>query len=395
MATTMGDPDERLRRVVEQGSALEAEGLPYPTEEIRTAVETALSEGNRDQALKLLIRAETLYASAARDWSWVRALLERADEFRAVAQRLGLDLEHLDARVGNARERLKSAPLSQGSLEKAAASASAALAVLNDTIPKYCVQEAQKLGVQIRVARNRGEEVGEATKAFSKFLRSVQDDHLLATAEQLIQVRKAVARLPRAPTVGGVPASGASEEEEILLEARKLARRLHRIKGKAHDAQSAARLMTQVRAALSEERRYGTPEEEIEALWNEVDRLTKERKSGAKPGGAGGPVAPPAADRLAALPETPRGPVPPSTAVVPPPGALGDVDPTPTVPPGAAGDLGGDGLDLDDDDEDGTEKSEGMDGQELDYDAIGPSPLVPPDDGLPSSSRGRNRRTGR
>src|ERR1700686_2976861 len=38
--------------------------------------------------------------------------------------------------------------------------------------------------------------------------------------------------------------------------------------------------MAEVRAALSEDRRYGTPEEEIEALWTEVDRLTKERQLG-------------------------------------------------------------------------------------------------------------------
>ncbi|HKV89595.1 MAG TPA: hypothetical protein VJQ43_00160, partial [Thermoplasmata archaeon] len=328
-------------------------------------------------------------------WTWVRALLKRADELRDLAQRLGLDLEHLDSRVGNARARLKGAPLSQGSLERAAASASASLAVLNDTIPKFCVQEAQKLGVQIRVARNRGEDVTEATKEFSKFLRSAQDQHLLATAQQLLQVRRAVARIPRAPTVGGVPDTAATEEQEILLEARKLARRLHRIKGKAHDAHSAARLMTQVRAALSEERRYGTPEEEIEALWNEVDRLTKERRAGSATASAPTALAGSAASKPAASAE-PRAPVPakapaPSepTPVGPPPGALGDVSLNPTVPPGAAGDLGDDSLDDDDDAKDG------MDGEELDYDAIGPSPLVPPDDVLPSSNRGRSRRTGR
>jgi hypothetical protein len=387
MASTLGlDPVERLRRLVEQGHALEAEGLPYPTEQVRTGVETALGEDHRDQALSLLLRAETLYASAARDWTWVRALLQRADELRDLAQQLGIDLEHLDARVGNARDRLKSAPLSQGSLEKAAASASASLAVLNDTIPKFCIQEGQALGVQIRVARNRGEDVTEATREFSKFLRAVQDEQLLTTARQLIDVRKAVARIPRAPTVGTVPPPAGNEEEEILLEARKLARRLQRIKGKAHDAQSAARLRDQVRAALSEERRYGTPEEEIEALWNEVDRLTKERTP-ARPGGApAGPSA--SADRSPAGSMAPGGsPRPagvPGPAVTPPPGAVGEIPPAPTVPPGATGELGADEEDEGDDDDDA-----------FDFDTIGPSPLVPPDDGLPTSSRGRSRRGGR
>ena len=39
--------------------------------------------------------------------------------------------------------------------------------------------------------------------------------------------------------------------------------------------------MSQVRAALSEDRRYGTPEEEIEALWLEVDRMTREHRQAA------------------------------------------------------------------------------------------------------------------
>lgn len=380
MASTLGlDPVERLRRLVEQGRVLESEGLPYPTEQVRTGVETALAEDHRDQAIKLLLRAETLYASAARDWTWVRALLQRADELRDVAQQLGIDLEHLDSRVGNARARLKSAPLSQGSLEKAAASASASLAVLNDTIPKFCIQEGQALGVQIRVARNRGEDVSEATRAFSTFLRAVQDEHLLTTARLLVEVRKSVARIPRAPTVGAVPPPAGNEEEEILLEARKLARRLQRIKGKAHDAQSAARLRDQVRAALSEERRYGTPEEEIEALWNEVDRLTKERTP-ARPPSAGGTPTP-----AVPAPARPATPMPPR--VVPPPGAVGELPEDPTVPPGATGE-----LDAEDDDGPGDDATSDDD---LDFDTIGPSPLVPPDDGLPTSSRGRSRRGGR
>jgi hypothetical protein len=380
-ASALGtDPSDRLQKIVEQGKALEAEGLPYPTDQIRAAVEAAIAAGNTDQADKILFRAETLYASASRDWTWVRALLRRVDELRELALRLGLDLEHLDSRVGNARARLRSGPLSQGSLERAAASASASLAVLNDTIPKYCVQEAQKLGEQIRVARNRGEDVTESTKAFSKLLRSVQDEHLVASAQNILEVRRAVARIPRAPTVGGAPAAASvSEEQEILLEARQLARRLHRIKGKAHDAQSAARLATQVRAALSEERRYGTPEEEIEALWNEVDRLTKERRP-ASAARANGPIgSAPTIPEARAPTLTPASPAP-SAPVVPPPGATGEVPEAPTVPPGAAGELSEDGESDDDD---------------PDYDSIGPSPLVPPDDVLPSSSRGRTRRTGR
>ncbi|MFZ0891601.1 MAG: hypothetical protein WB778_07655 [Thermoplasmata archaeon] len=266
----------RLTKLLAASQSLESEGIPFPSAQIRTGVEHALAAGRAAEAGALLKRGEALLAKASQDWTWVRELLRRADELRTIAEVLNVDVAHLDARVGNPRQQLRSQPLSAGSLEKAAASASLALAVLNDAIPKFCAREAQQLGVSVRQARNRGEDVTEASAAFARFLMAMQDQNLPTMAQRLGELRKTVARIPRAPVL---PPLSESEEEEILLEARTLARRLQRIKTKARDAQSAARLMTQVRAALSEDRRYGTPEEEIEALWEEVDRLTRQRKN--------------------------------------------------------------------------------------------------------------------
>ena len=265
----------RLDALVERGRALEAEGLPFPTDAVRDTFQRAAKAGEVDTATGILKRAEALITRAGADWTWVRELLRRADELRAIAGTIGVDLAILDSRVGNPRMHLMSEPLSSGSLEKAAASASLALAVLNDAVPKFCVQEAQALGVSIRRARDRGEDVGDSTRSFARLLQALQDQNLATAAQRLVETRRTVARIPRAPAL---PPLSAREEEEILLEARNLARRLQRIKGKARDASSAARLMAQVRAAISEDRRYGTPEEEIEQLWAEVDRLTQEKK---------------------------------------------------------------------------------------------------------------------
>ena len=290
---------ERLDALAARAHALESEGLPFPIDQIRETFDAALREGSTTRALAIVKRGEALLTRVGPDWTWVRELLKRADELRTIAQTVGVDVAHLDTRVGNPRRRLMSEPLSAGSLEKAAASASLALAVLNDAIPKFCLQEAQQLGGSIRRARNRGEEVLEATQAFSRLLQAVQDHHIPTAAQRLIELRRAVVRIPRAPAV---PLVTPSEEEEILLEARNLARRLQRIKGKAQNAQSAARLMAQVRAAISEERRYGTPEEEIEVLWAEVDRLTREKRRASE----GPPVAPEAL----AEPDEEEGPAP-------------------------------------------------------------------------------------
>lgn len=265
----------RLEVLVERARALEAEGLPFPTDTVHAAFQRAAKAGEVEAATTVLKRAEALLTRANTDWTWVRELLRRADELRAIAGTIGVDLAILDNRVGNPRTRLRAEPLSSGSLGKAAASASLALAVLNDAVPKFCVQEAQALGVSIRRARDRGEDVGESSRSFARLLQALQDQNLATAAQRLVETRRIVARISRAPAL---PPLSAREEEEILLEARNLARRLQRIKGKARDASSAARLMAQVRAAISEDRRYGTPEEEIEQLWAEVDRLTKEKK---------------------------------------------------------------------------------------------------------------------
>lgn len=266
---------QRLDQLVERAVPLEREGLPFPMEQVRDGVERAIGQGDLERAGLLLRQSESLLEKAAQDWTWLRELLRRADEMRALAERLGVDVGTLDQRVGHPREQLMSAGLSKGSIERAAASASLALAVLNDTIPKFCMQDARRLGERIRAARDRGEEVDSASRKFREFLTVFQTEPPQRFGPALLELRHAVGRIPPAPLFPSMRRE--PEEEEILVEARNLARRLQRIRGKARDAQSAARLMAQVRAALSEDRRYGTAEEEIEALWTEVDRLTRER----------------------------------------------------------------------------------------------------------------------
>jgi hypothetical protein len=269
------DLQRKMDALVTRAHPLEADGLPFPTAQVRTAFDRALATGSFSAAEQVVKGGDLLLTRVSEDWTWVKELLRRADELRAIAATIGVDLGILDARVGNPRKRLVGEPLSTGSLQRAAASASMALAVLNDAVPKFCLQEAQQLGGAIRKARDRGEEVTPAAQSFSRLLLAMQDQNLPTLAQRLVETRKAVARIPRAPAL---PRISENEEEEILLEARNLARRLQRIKGKARDATSAARLMSQVRAALAEDRRYGTPEEEIESLWLEVDRLTREHR---------------------------------------------------------------------------------------------------------------------
>lgn len=264
----------RLADWVGQAEALSAEGLPMPVQQVRDLVEHLRARGEAVRAEQALHRAERLLERATRDWTLLRELMRRLDELKELAARAGLDLAGLDARLGNPRDLLKGQRLSEGLLEQAMAVGSKSLAVLNDVLPKFLVSESQLLGRSIKSAKQRGEDVTEPTERLNTFLRALKAGQLRGTALAFLELRRAVAQIPREPTV---PLYPRDEEEEILREARNLARRLNRMKGRAHDASGAARLMSQVKAALSEDRRYATPEEEIDELWNEVDRLTRER----------------------------------------------------------------------------------------------------------------------
>lgn len=317
----LGEAEERARR-------FQAEGLPIPTGQLLTEYDQAVRAGDVARAEAVVKRAEGLLARADQDWGWLSELLQRVDGLRGIADTIGLDLARVDAQVGNPRGQLLAEPLTPASIEKAAAGASFALAVLNDALPKYIVQEAKTLGVSIRRARDRGEDVRDAAAAFSALLRSLQEPALGATAERLVETRRAVARIPRAPAVAAV---SPEEEDEILREARNLARRLHRIKTRAHDATDAVRLISQVRQALSEDRR-ASPEEEVEALWAEVDRLTKEKRlasvgppfelpEGPGAGPSGGPTeeGPEEEEGAEEEVEAPDETIPPPITVAPPP----------------------------------------------------------------------------
>ena len=274
-AGTVSALTSRVTGVVQKGQSLAAEGIPYDSASFVSEVKGQLSKRDLAGAITTVRRAEALLDKTLRDWTWLKELLTRVDELRDLASRSGVDLEVVDQRIGNARQQLRTLPLAEGSLEKAAASASLALVVLNDTLPKFYTQEAQQLARSIRDARGRGEDVREAGARLAQLLQALREGRLAEIGQRFIDLRRAVTKIPRAPAVP--PKMLQREEEEILLEARNLARRLNRMKYRARDAQGAARLMTQVRAALAEDRRYGSPEEELEELWGEVDRLARER----------------------------------------------------------------------------------------------------------------------
>jgi len=267
----------RLDALLARSIALERDGMPFPSDRIRQGIEQAIAQRELDRASKLIERGEQLLERLQKEFAGLQALLARLDRLRDLATRSGIDLSPLDARLGDVREGFRKAPLSAGALEKVAQSATLALTVLDESLPRFFLEEAKRLGVSIREARDRGEDVHRSTETLAVFLSDLKSAPIEQTAESFLELRKSVTKIPRTPTLASLPTT--QEEEEILREARNLARRLNRMKARSPNAQSAARLIAEVRAALSEDRRaLPTAEEETDALWAEVRETAHERE---------------------------------------------------------------------------------------------------------------------
>ncbi|HEV2167273.1 MAG TPA: hypothetical protein VGS23_09935, partial [Thermoplasmata archaeon] len=212
---------------------LEEQGVPFPVGAIRVAFTKALAANDRAKALHILERAERLYHGTYSQWVPVRDLLSRAEVLRTTAEELGIDPPPVPEAIGNPRAIIQGGPLSAELFQKARQIANESTGVLRKAIIAHCKQEAVKLGTLIQAAQRRGENVTEATGAFRSLLQSMKAEPSPVLVERMGSCRKLVADIPSAPAIAFPEIEDA---DEILLEARILARRIHRIKRNARDA---------------------------------------------------------------------------------------------------------------------------------------------------------------
>jgi hypothetical protein len=302
-------PRARLERYVERARGLEQEGLSLPHESLVASIDADLRAGRRAEALAALTSAESRLEAWSSAWAPVRELLARDDRLRAAALDLGLDPPSIGGGRGSPRELLQGGPVSEALLAHVQSAAASSTRAVTHQILQHGVSESRKLATRIRAASQRGEDVSETTEAFRRLVRTIGARAALDVGERLAELRHAAARIPSAPA-SYLPMT--EEEQEVLGETRQFGRRINRIKHSALDAQSAARMVSHVHAALSEDRRLGSPQEEVEELWGEVARLTTDRDRSGEPapkprtgsGDDGSPRRPPPGARPSGAEET-------------------------------------------------------------------------------------------
>ncbi len=270
--TPYAEARQRLNTVLARGAPLERQGFPLGSLALRNQFEEEVRSGSSAGAEGVVTRASERVDLAERRWGEVERLLDDVEALRDLATTAGMDLARVDARAGNPRELLLSRGPSEASLDAVARSAGVALATLREALPRYCVAQARALGTWARDARGRGEDVDEAVAAVGRVVRALHDLDLRTAVAAIAEARRIVVRTVRSSPAPSLPIS---EEEAILREAHNLARRLPVAEPGAVADEPASRggpghfLSATVML---------TPEEEVAALWAEVDRLAHERE---------------------------------------------------------------------------------------------------------------------
>jgi hypothetical protein len=273
-------PRARLELYVMRARRLVAEGVPFPFEDVRRSVDADLVAGRRAEAVGALVRAERALEATSEAWAPIRDLLARDEMLREVASGLGLERPRVAGGADSPRALLRGRALDDHLLPQVRAAATASIRAVTADILELGIRESRKLGLRVRAGSQRGEDVGEAAEAFRRLVWTIGARAAVDVGERLAELRRATARIPSPPAY---PVPMTNEEQEVYSEARQFARRVHRVKQTTLDAQGAARLITHARADLSEERRAGTPQEEVEQLWGEVARLSREHREAPSP----------------------------------------------------------------------------------------------------------------
>ncbi len=271
-ATPYADARQRLNATLARGAPFEREGFPLGSLALRNLFEEEVRGGSLAGAGAVVDRSAALVDLAERRWAQIERLLGDVDALRDLAGTAGMDLVRIDAKAGNPRELLLNRPPSEASLDAVARAAGTALATLREALPRYCVGQARALGQWARDARARGEDVDEAVEAVGRVVRSLHDLDLVSAVAAIAEARRLVVRSARPANPPTVPVT---EEEAILREAHNLARRLSLAEPTAGADELTGRGAPANFLAASVPL---TPEEEVEALWAEVERLAHERE---------------------------------------------------------------------------------------------------------------------
>lgn len=325
----LAEARQRLNRVLARASPLEREGFPFGSLALRHAFEEEVRAASLEGAERIVQRAGELLELADRAWEPLRRLLADFDDLRDLAELSGMDLRQVDGLTGNPRAPLLGGTVSAEALRTAARHARLGLATLREALPSYLVEQARELGRWARDARGRGTEVGDVVREVERVVRALHDLDLRSAASAVGNARHAVARTEgpaRVPSLAG------PEEEAILREAHHLARRLAHFELGGRPGGLGSFPAEGAPGTSDDRDGLLSPEDEIEALWDEVDRLVRDRELAAT-----GPLLAVAGPALSVaptvdLPGLPEPPVPPAEPILPSPEASAENDAAPVSP---------------------------------------------------------------
>lgn len=240
---------ERSRQLGERRALLEKSGVRFALGPDFARVASAIENGEREEAVTLLLATEQRVSQFESDWKGLQGLLAQIEGLRNQAAELGIPLGEISSELEGIRDRLASPSITQEALDSIAQEAAQTLMLLHEAIPSSLEAELARHEATL----NRFPE-DHAPSAIARRLQLEAARHLkkgrLSEAVQSVRdLRQELAELERqaaAKPAVTAPVAAVREETEdemfdrLLKKARALAARVRTLPPDSDTARDAA-----------------------------------------------------------------------------------------------------------------------------------------------------------
>lgn len=186
----------RLEAVEERRAVLARTGIHLDLEVAVPNVEELSAPG---ASLAALLDMERRLGKFEADWKGIQGLLAQIETLRNEVGDLGIPLNEISNEVVSIREKLSSGPLRGADLDALAQDAARVLMLLHDEIPTALSDELARHATTLAARPDEGEGIQRARALHGEAARHIEKGRLSAAAQNLRDLRRAIADLDRAP----------------------------------------------------------------------------------------------------------------------------------------------------------------------------------------------------
>jgi len=213
------------RRLTELGvrrESLERTGARIALEDELRRAQEALDDGEREEAIGLVIETDRRLTQFESDWRGLQGLLAQVEGLRSEANEIGIPLGEISAEVEDLRDRLRQPNLTAEALDSVAQDAAQTLMLLHEAIPSALGEELARVEHTLDRFPEDHPPSAVARRLHLQASRHLKKGRLSEALRGVHELRRELAELEVAaaasPAVGATRAPTPAESENEMLD---------------------------------------------------------------------------------------------------------------------------------------------------------------------------------